>query len=126
MHMTAGMRAGVGDQVLGLVKKDRLLNHSASDGHPNAEVNAIPLVHLQDGKLQQMNWEKLLLLGGDRVQSNFGTLVDRKVRDQRRNERRLTEYRMTKHQIEARKSCVADARSYRVASHGFKRWLAAM
>jgi hypothetical protein len=30
---------------------------------------------------------------------------------------------MTKHQVQARKSCVADARSYRVASQDFKRWL---
>jgi hypothetical protein len=33
---------------------------------------------------------------------------------------------MTTHQLQARKSCVADARSYRVASHRLKRWLTAM
>lgn len=50
MHMTAGMRAGVGRSGWGLVKKDRLLNYSTSQGHPDADVNAIPLVQLQDGK----------------------------------------------------------------------------
>ena len=62
-----------------------------------------------------MNWEKLHLIGRDRVQDSFKTLVDRKVREQRRVERRVAEHRTTKHQLEARKSCVADARSYRVA-----------
>jgi hypothetical protein len=46
--------------------------------------------------------------------------------ERRRDERRLAEQRTTKHQFQARKSCVADARSYRIASHRFKRWLAAM
>jgi hypothetical protein len=74
-----------------------------------------------------MNWGKLLLVGRvDHVGDSFKTLVDRKIRDQRRDERRLGEHRTTKHRLQARKSCVADARSYRVASHGFKRWLTAM
>ena len=42
-------------------------------------------------------------------------LVDRSIREQRRDERRLAEQRPTKHQFQARKSCIADARSYRVA-----------
>ena len=70
-----------------------------------------------------MNWEKLLLFSQDRVGDSFKTLVDRKIREQRRNERRLAEYRTTKHQLQARNSCVTDARTYRVASHQFKRWL---
>jgi hypothetical protein len=41
--------------------------------------------------------------------------VDRKIREQRHKERRLAEQRTTKHQLQARKSCIADARSYRVA-----------
>ena len=41
--------------------------------------------------------------------------VDRKIREQRGDERRLAEQRTTKHQFQARKSCVADARSYRIA-----------
>ena len=69
-----------------------------------------------------MNWGKLLLIGRvDQVGDSFKTFVDRKI-----CERRLCEHRTTKHQLQARKSCVADARSYRLASHGFKRWLTAM
>ena len=71
-----------------------------------------------------MNWEKLLLIGRDR--DTFKTLADCKIRERRRDERRLVEHRTTKHQLQARSSCVADARSYRVASHGFKHWLTAM
>ena len=62
-----------------------------------------------------MNWEKLRLIGRDRAQDSFKSLVDRKVREQRRHERRVAEHRTTKHQLQARSSCVADARSYRVA-----------
>jgi hypothetical protein len=74
-----------------------------------------------------MNGVKLLLIGrGNQVGDNFKTFVERTTRERRRDERRLGEYRMTHHQPQARKSCVADARSYRVASHGLKRWLTAM
>jgi hypothetical protein len=62
-----------------------------------------------------VNWEKLRLIGRDRAQDSFKSLVDRKVREQRRHERRVAEHRTTKHQLQARSSCVADARSYRVA-----------
>jgi len=41
--------------------------------------------------------------------------VDRKIVEQRRDERRLAEQRTTMHRFQARKSCVADARSYRIA-----------
>ena len=41
--------------------------------------------------------------------------ADRKISEQRRDERRLAEQRTTKHRIQARKSCIADARNYRVA-----------
>jgi hypothetical protein len=73
-----------------------------------------------------MNSERFFLIRRDRVEVGFKTLVDRKIRQRRRNERRLAEHRMTKHQLQARNSCVADARSYRVASRHFKRWLTAM
>jgi hypothetical protein len=73
-----------------------------------------------------MKWKQLLLIGrGDQVGDSFKTLVDRKIRERRRDERRLAEHRMTTHQLQARNSCVADARSYRVASHRLKRWLTA-
>jgi hypothetical protein len=74
-----------------------------------------------------MNGGKLLLIGRvAQVGDSFKTFVERKIRERRRDERRLGEHRTTKHQLQARKSCVADARSYRVASHGFKRWLTAI
>jgi hypothetical protein len=62
-----------------------------------------------------MNWGKLHLIGRDRVQDSFKTLVERQIRERRRDERRLVEQRTTKHQLRARKSCLADARSYRIA-----------
>jgi hypothetical protein len=49
------------------------------------------------------------------VENSFQHLVDRKVREKRLDERRLAEQRTTKHQFQARKSCVADARRYRIA-----------
>src|SRR5439155_827332 len=60
-----------------------------------------------------MNCEKLLLIRRDR--DSFKALVGRKIRERRRDERQLAEHRTTKHQLQARNSCVADARSYRVA-----------
>jgi hypothetical protein len=58
---------------------------------------------------------KFSLFGTDRRLDGFETFVDRQIRKWRRDERRLAEQRTTKHQLAARKSCVADARSYRVA-----------
>jgi hypothetical protein len=60
-----------------------------------------------------MNWDKLVLIGRDR--DSFKALVGRKIRERRRDERQLAEHCTTKHQLQARNSCVADARSYRVA-----------
>lgn len=57
----------------------------------------------------------LLLFDGNQIESSLQRLVDRQVREQRRNERRLAEQRTSKHQFQAIKSCTADARSYRVA-----------
>jgi len=77
-----------------------------------------------EGKI--INWKQLLLIGrGDQVADSFKIPVDREIRERRRDERRLAEHRMTMHQLQARNSCVADARNYRVASHRFKRWLTA-
>ena len=73
-----------------------------------------------------MIWEHLLFGRQDRLGSDFRILVDRKIHERRQNERRLAERRTTKHRLEARNSCVADARSYRVASHQSKRWLRAI
>jgi hypothetical protein len=58
---------------------------------------------------------KFLLFGQDEIENSFMHLVDRSIREQRREERRLAERRATKHRFQARKSCVADARSYRIA-----------
>jgi hypothetical protein len=60
-----------------------------------------------------MNWDKLLVIGRDR--DSFKALVGRKIRERRQDERQLAEHCTTKHQLQARNSCVADARSYRVA-----------
>ena len=62
-----------------------------------------------------MNWKELQLFGRDWVEHSFKPLVVRKIREQRREERRLAEQRTTKHHFQARKSCIADAQSYRVA-----------
>src|SRR6266513_3217449 len=58
---------------------------------------------------------KFPLFGRDEIENSFMHFVNRKVREQRRDERRLAERRTTKHQFDARKSCVADARNYRIA-----------
>ncbi len=58
---------------------------------------------------------KFPLFGRDQIENSFMHLVDRSIREQRRDERRLAEQRATKHRFQARKSCIADARSYRVA-----------
>ena len=60
-----------------------------------------------------MNWDQLLVIGRDR--ESFKALVGRKIRERRQDERQLAEHCTTKHQLQARNSCVADARSYRVA-----------
>jgi hypothetical protein len=61
-----------------------------------------------------MYWGKRDLIW-DPVHDDFKNLADRKIRERHRDERRLAEQQTTKHQLEARKSCVADARRYRVA-----------
>jgi hypothetical protein len=60
-----------------------------------------------------MNWDKLLVIGRDR--DSFKALVGRKIRERRQDERQLAEHCTTKHQLRAKNSCVADARSYRLA-----------
>jgi hypothetical protein len=59
--------------------------------------------------------EKFPLIGSGRIPGSFKNLIDRKIRERHRGERRLAEQRTTKHQLLARNSCVADARSYRIA-----------
>ena len=59
--------------------------------------------------------ERLPLIGRVWIRGSLKTFVDRKIRERRRGERRLAEQRTTKHQLLARNSCVADARSYRIA-----------
>jgi hypothetical protein len=58
---------------------------------------------------------KFLLFGRDETENSLMHFVDRKIREQRRDERRFAEQRTTKHKVQARSSCIADARSYRVA-----------
>ena len=56
-----------------------------------------------------------LLFGRDESENSLIRFTDRTIREQRHEERHLAEQRATKHRFQARKSCVADARSYRVA-----------
>jgi hypothetical protein len=58
---------------------------------------------------------KFLLFGRGEIENSLMRFVDRKIGEQRRDERRLAELRTTKHRFQARKSCVADARTYRIA-----------
>jgi hypothetical protein len=58
---------------------------------------------------------KFLLFARGEIENSFMHVVHRSIREQRREERRLAEHRATKHRFQARKSCVADARSYRIA-----------
>jgi hypothetical protein len=62
-----------------------------------------------------MNWHKPHSLIRGRIEHCFKTLVDRTIREYRREERRLAEGRTRRHSLHARKSCIRDARSYRVA-----------
>jgi hypothetical protein len=59
--------------------------------------------------------EKLPLIGRVWIRGSLKTFVDREIRERHRDERRLAEQRTRMHQLLARNSCVADARSYRVA-----------
>ena len=93
--------------------------------HPDAELNPKCLVPRDSGTLpkrenvfsgvETMDWKEFNLFGRNWVEHSFKTLVDRRIRAGRREERRLAEQRTTKHRLQARKSCIADARSYRVA-----------
>ena len=58
---------------------------------------------------------KFSLFGRDEIENSLVRFADRKISEQRRDERRFAEQRTTKHRFQARKSCIADARSYRVA-----------
>jgi hypothetical protein len=78
--------------------------------HPNAKPNANCSL-----ELQTMNYSKGHLFAGGRVEFSFRALVDRTIREQNREERRLAEQRATKHQFHARNSCILDGRNYRVA-----------
>ena len=62
-----------------------------------------------------MNIARGHLFGRDRAEYTFRTLVDRTLREQRHEERRLAEERGTKHQFQARNSCILDRRNYRIA-----------
>jgi hypothetical protein len=62
-----------------------------------------------------MNSEKIRLFSRDWIERGFKALIDRSIRERRREERRFTEQRTTKHRLKARQSCIADARNYRVA-----------
>ena len=62
-----------------------------------------------------MNYMKGHLFARGQIEYSFRALVDRTIRKQNRDERRLAEQRATKHQFQARNSCISDGRSYRIA-----------
>ena len=66
-----------------------------------------------------MNYAKGHLFARARVEYSFRALVDRTIRNQNREERRLAEQRATKHQFQARNSCILDGRNYRFARRLF-------
>ena len=85
-----------------------------SAAHPNAELNANRL-----SESQTMNALNGHLFARGRVQYSFRALVDRTIREQHREQRRLAEQRATKHQFPARNSCILDGRNYRIARRLF-------
>ena len=62
-----------------------------------------------------MNTPNGNLFGRDQVEYSFRGLVDRTIRERRREDRRLAEQRGTKHQFQARNSCILDSRNFRIA-----------
>jgi hypothetical protein len=66
-----------------------------------------------------MNYTKGHLFARSRVKFSFRALVDRTVREKHREEWRLAEQRATKHQFQARSSCILDGRNYRSAPRLF-------
>ena len=58
---------------------------------------------------------KVLLMNRGPMPDSLKTFVYRQLRKRRWDERQLAEQRTTKHQLEAKKPCVADARNYRIA-----------
>jgi hypothetical protein len=79
------------------------------------QIRSICVVLLVEEFGGQLMNEKFLLFGRDENENSMMRFVDRKILEQRREERRFAEQRTTKHRVQARKSCVADARNYRVA-----------
>jgi hypothetical protein len=67
-------------------------------------------------EVKTLNQVKPSLFVQNWVEHRFKPLVDRTIRERRSEERRLAERRTRKHHLlQARKSCIPDARSYRVA-----------
>jgi hypothetical protein len=59
--------------------------------------------------------EKVLLMEHGPIPDSLKTFVYRHLRKRRWDERKFAEQQTTKHRFEARKSCVSDARNYRIA-----------
>src|SRR5215469_11171116 len=81
-----------------------------SEAHPNTNFNANC-----SSELRTMNIAKGHSFGRDRVGYNFRALVDRTLREQRCEERRLAEQRSTKHRFQATNSCILNGQNYRIA-----------
>jgi hypothetical protein len=94
-HVYRFERAETRDERLAM-DYDRFRRHDevAMNAHPNAKLNANGSL-----ELQTMNTANGHSFGRDQVEYNFRALVDRTIREQRGNERRLAEQRGTKHQF---------------------------
>ena len=62
-----------------------------------------------------MNYAKGHLFARGLAEFSFSALIDRTIREQNREQRQLAEQRATKHQFQARNSCILDGRNYRIA-----------
>jgi hypothetical protein len=62
-----------------------------------------------------MNENKGQLFSRDWVEHSFKLLISRNIRERRQDERTFVEQATMKHRFQAMKSCIADARTYRVA-----------
>src|SRR4029077_16581498 len=66
-------------------------------------------------ELQTMNYATGRLFTRVRFEYSLRTIITQTIREQNREEQRLAEQRATKHQFQARNSCILDGRNYRLA-----------
>ncbi len=70
-------------------------------------------------EVKTLNRENSHLFVRKWIEHSFRSLIDRTIRECRSEERRVAERHTRKHRLQARKSCIPDARNYRVARRLF-------